>query len=113
MKYAIVEDGGKQYKAMEGSTIEVDRFLAEVGEQVNLERVLMLVDEDKVNVGTPLVDGVKVEATVVAQIKGPKVVVFKYKAKERYRVKTGHRQKYTRLQIDTIASGKKKEKKEK
>ena len=108
MKYAIVEDGGKQFKAMEGSTIEVDHFPAEVGEQVNLERVLMLVDEDKVSVGTPLVNGVKVQATVVAQIKGPKVIIFKYKAKERYRVKSGHRQKYTRLQIDTISLDEKK-----
>jgi large subunit ribosomal protein L21 len=107
MKYAIVEDGGKQFKAMEGSTIEVDHFPAEIGEQVDLERVLMLVDEDKVNVGTPLVDGVKVKATVVAHIKGPKVVIFKYKAKERYRVKSGHRQKYTRLQIDKISLDKK------
>ena len=103
MKYAIVEDGSKQYKAIEGSTIEVDHFPAEIGEQVNLERVLMLVDDDKVNVGTPLVDHVTVQATVVAQIKGPKVVVFKYKPKVRYRVKNGHRQKYTRLQIDTIS----------
>jgi large subunit ribosomal protein L21 len=103
MKYAIVEDGGKQFKAVEGNTIEVDNFPAEVGEQVDLERVLMLVDEDTISVGTPLVEGVKVQATVVAQIKGPKVVIFKYKAKERYRVKGGHRQKYTRLQIDSIA----------
>jgi large subunit ribosomal protein L21 len=102
MKYAIVEDGGKQFKAIEGSTIEVDHFPAEIGEQVNLERVLLLVNEDQVSIGTPLVSGVKVQATVVAQTKGPKVVVFKYKPKERYRVKSGHRQKYTRLQIDTI-----------
>jgi large subunit ribosomal protein L21 len=108
MKYAIVEDGGKQFKAIEGSTIEVDHFPAEIGEQVNLERVLMLVDEDNVSVGTPLVNGVKVQATVVAQVKGPKVVIFKYKPKDRYRVKGGHRQKYTRLQIDTISLEEKK-----
>jgi len=113
MKYAIVEDGGKQYKAIEGSTIEVDYFPAEVGEEVDLERVLMLVEDEKVNVGTPLVADAKVKATVAVQVKGPKVVVFKYKAKERYRVKTGHRQKYTRLQIESIELVKKKEKKEK
>lgn len=103
MKYAIVEDGGKQYKAVEGNTIEVDRFDAEVGEQVDLERVLMVVDGEQVSVGKPVVEGVKVQATVVAQVKGPKLIVFRYKPKKRIRVKTGHRQKYTRLQIDTIA----------
>lgn len=102
MKYAIVEDGGKQYKAVEGGTIEVDRFPAEIGEQVDLERVLLVVDGEEVSVGTPVVEGVKVQATVVAQVKGPKLIVFRYKPKKRIRVKTGHRQKYTRLQIDTI-----------
>lgn len=103
MKYAIVEDGGKQYKAVEGKSIEVDYFEAEAGEQVNLERVLMVVDDDQVSVGTPLVEGANVQATVVSQVKGPKIIVFRYKPKKRYRVKTGHRQKYTRLQIDEIA----------
>ena len=103
MKYAIFEDGGNQYKAVEGNTIEVDRFDAEVGEQVDLERVLLVVDGEEVSVGKPVVEGVKVQATVVAQVKGPKLIVFRYKPKKRIRVKTGHRQKYTRLQIDTIA----------
>ena len=103
MKYAIVEDGGKQYKAVEGQTIEVDRFDSEVGDQLDLERILLFVDEEDVQVGTPLVEGAKVQATVVSQVKGPKIVVFKYKPKKRYRVKTGHRQKYTRLQIDSIS----------
>jgi large subunit ribosomal protein L21 len=104
MKYAIVEDGGKQYKAVEGETIEVDRFASEVGDQVDLERVLLIADGDEVKVGTPLLEGAKVQATVVSQIKGPKVVVFKYKPKKRYRVKTGHRQRYTQLKIEAIQS---------
>lgn len=102
MKFAIVEDGGKQYKAMVGSTIDVDRFPAEVGEQVDLERVLFIADGDDVKVGTPLVEGAKVLASVHSQIKAKKVVVFKYRPKQRYRVKSGHRQKYTRLMIDAI-----------
>ena len=102
MKYAIVEDGGKQYRAIEGGTIEVDHFPAEVGEQLDLERVLLIADEDDVSVGTPLVAGAKVQATVVSQVKGPKIIVFRYKPKKRIRVKTGHRQKYTRLQINSI-----------
>ena len=103
MKYAIVEDGGKQYKAVEGGTIEVDHFPAEIGEQVDLERVLLVSDGETVQVGAPVVAGMAVQATVVAQVKGPKIVVFKYKPKQRYRVKSGHRQKYTRLRIDSIS----------
>jgi large subunit ribosomal protein L21 len=102
MKYAILEDGGKQYKAVEGGMIEVDRYSAEVGEQVDLERVLLIAEDETVTVGTPTVAGAKVLATVVAQVKGPKVVTFKYTPKKRYRVKKGHRQQYTRLQIESI-----------
>jgi large subunit ribosomal protein L21 len=102
MKYAIVERGGKQYKAVEGSTIQVDLLHAEEGEQVTLDSVLLLVDEESVSVGTPNVDGAKVNTTVLGHGKGKKVVIFKYRAKQRYRVKTGHRQKYTRLFVDTI-----------
>ncbi|MFZ6031307.1 MAG: 50S ribosomal protein L21 [Chloroflexota bacterium] len=102
MKYAIVEDGGKQFKAVEGEFIEVDRYDVEVGEQVDLERVLLVAADGDIKIGTPVVAGAKVEATVVAQVKGPKVVIFKYTPKKRYRVKKGHRQKYTRLQIDSI-----------
>ncbi len=102
MKYAIVEDGGKQYKAVEGDTIEVDHFPSEVGEEIDLEHVLLVADGDDISIGTPFIEGVKVEATVVAQVKGRKIVVFKYKPKQRYRVKQGHRQKYTRLHIDSI-----------
>ena len=104
MKYAIVEDGSKQYRAVEGGTIDVDHFDAQPGEQVDLERVLLISDDEDVLVGTPLVAGAKVQATVLEQVKGPKIIVFKYKPKERYRVKTGHRQKYTRLQIDSIVT---------
>jgi large subunit ribosomal protein L21 len=103
MKYAIVEDGGKQYRAVEGVTIDVDRFPAEEGEQIDLERVLLVADDDEVMIGTPFVAGAKVQATVVSQVKGPKVVVFKYKPKQRYRSKKGHRQQYTRIMIDTIS----------
>ena len=102
MKYAIVEDGGKQYKAVEGSTIEVDYYPAEIGETVDLENVLLIVDGGAVIVGQPFVAGAKIQASVAAQVKGPKVIVFRYKPKKRIRRKTGHRQKYTRLQIEAI-----------
>ncbi len=106
MKYAIVEDGGKQYKAVVGALIDVDHFDSNVGEEIDLERVLLVADGDAAEIGTPFVAGVKVQATVVAQVKGPKIVVFKYKPKKRYRVKTGHRQQYTRLRIDAIETAK-------
>ena len=102
MKYAIVESGGKQYRAVEGSTIEVDLLDAEIGQQVSLESVLLLVNDDNISVGAPMVDKVKINATVVDHFKGPKIVVFHYRPKKRIRVKTGHRQQYTRLQVNSI-----------
>jgi large subunit ribosomal protein L21 len=104
MKYAIVESGGKQYKAVEGETIEVDRLPVNAGEKVGLERVLMVVDGDDISVGTPTVDGVQVSTTVTEHFKGPKIIVFKYSPRKRYRVKGGHRQQYTRLMVDAIGS---------
>lgn len=102
MKYAIVESGGKQYKAVEGATIDVDLLSVEPGQQVKLETVLLLVDGEKISVGAPVVAGVTVTASVVGTEKGPKLVVFKYRPKKRIRVKTGHRQQYTRLKIESI-----------
>lgn len=102
MRTAIVESGGKQYRAVEGSTIDVDRLAYEVGKSFDFDRVLLIVDEDVVMVGTPTVGEMKVSATVVEHVKGPKVVSFKYRPKKRIRVKGGHRHQYTRLMIDFI-----------
>jgi len=107
MKYAIVESGGKQYKAVEGETIEVDRLPVKAGEKVALERVLMLVDGEDFTVGTPTVDGVQVSTTVTEHFKGPKIIIFKYSPRKRYRVKAGHRQQYTRLMVESIGNGSK------
>ena len=102
MRYAIIENGGKQYKAVEGGMIEIDHLQAEVGENILLERVLLISDDDEIKVGTPHINGAKVKTTVAEQVNAPKIVVFKYKPKIRYRVKSGHRQRYTRLKIDKI-----------
>lgn len=102
MRYAIVQSGGKQYRAVEGETIDVDRLDLEVGKKIDLKEVLMVSDGDKVLVGAPTLSDAKVSATVVDQAQGPKISVFKYKPKIRYRVKTGHRQDLTRLQIESI-----------
>jgi large subunit ribosomal protein L21 len=102
MKYAIVEDGGKQYRAVIGESIEVDRYPLEVGEEIDMDKVLLISDGENVKVGTPFIKGAKIQATVLAQVKGPKVVIFRYKPKERIRTKTGHRQQYTKVRIDAI-----------
>jgi large subunit ribosomal protein L21 len=102
MRYAIVESGGKQYKAVEGELIEVDRLSTETGKEISLEHVLLMADGDQFQVGTPTVSGVEVKATVVDHVRGPKVVSFKYSPKKRIRVRGGHRQEYTRLRIEFI-----------
>jgi large subunit ribosomal protein L21 len=102
MEYAIIESGGKQYKAVPGQTIEVDKLTGDVGEKIVLDSVLLVSDGKKTQVGQPTLKGAKVETTVVAQFKAPKIVVFKYKPRNRYRVKSGHRQQYTRLKVEGI-----------
>ena len=102
MKYAIIVSGGKQYRCFEGAAIEVDRLALEAGARHILNEVLLVADDGNVVVGAPTVAGAHVTATVVGEIKGPKLIAFRYKAKERQRRKRGHRQKYTRLQIDKI-----------
>ena len=102
MRIAIVESGGKQYRVVEGSTIDVDRLAFEVGRKFDFERVLLMADEDVVMVGTPTVGEITVSATVMDHVKGPKVTSFKYRPKKRIRVKGGHRHFYTRLMIDFI-----------
>jgi large subunit ribosomal protein L21 len=102
MLYAIVENGGKQYKAVEGGILEVDFQPIEVGKKIILDKVLLLVDENGAQVGTPLLKNTQVETTVAEHFKGPKIVIFNYRPKQRYRVKTGHRQQYLRLIVDSI-----------
>jgi len=105
MRYAIVQSGGKQYRAVEGATIEVDRLSVDPGASLKLEEVLLVSDGEKVEVGTPYVLGAAVRATVLENVRGPKVRVLKYKPKMRYRVHQGHRQNYTRLRIEEIVRG--------
>jgi len=103
--YAIVRSGGKQYRVQEGDTIDIERLAAVEGGRVELPEVLLLVEDGRVMVGTPTVPDAKVVAEVVLHGRGPKVTVFKYKAKTRYRRKTGHRQGFTRLAIQRIQVG--------
>jgi large subunit ribosomal protein L21 len=102
MRFAIVESGGKQYRAVEGRTIEVDRLPDDPGRKFDFERILLMADGDEVMIGTPTVSGIEVKVTVVDHIKGPKIDRFKYRPKKRIRVRGGHRQQFTRLMVDFI-----------
>ncbi|MDD2522545.1 MAG: 50S ribosomal protein L21 [Anaerolineaceae bacterium] len=102
MKYAIIEAGGKQYRAEEGKLITVDLLPAEIGETIVIDKVVLLCDGDSVTVGTPYIKGASVNTTVDDQIKGKKILVFKYKPRINYRKRAGHRQKYTSLLVDSI-----------
>lgn len=103
--YAIVTSGGRQYRAEEGHSFSVEKLPYEVGEQIELPDVLLLVNEEDIQIGQPTVPGVKVKATVVDQYRGKKIFVWKYKPKKRYRRRKGHRQSYTQLRIDEIVVG--------
>jgi large subunit ribosomal protein L21 len=103
--YAVVRTGGRQFRAEEGATIDVERLPIEEGDSIELDEVLLVVpDSGKPSVGKPLVKGAKVKATCVSQYRAPKIIVWKYIPKERYRRKKGHRQYYTRLRIDGITT---------
>jgi large subunit ribosomal protein L21 len=97
-----MKSGARQYRAGIGDTIRVEKLPVEPGEQIELDEVLLIVDDNEVDVGRPTVAGAKVLVTVVAQEKGPKLTVFKYRPRKRYQRHAGHRQQYTRLRVDEI-----------
>lgn len=102
--YAIVRTGGRQYRVEPGAELDVEKLPYEVGESIELDEVLLVADGDKAEVGKPLVDGARVKATVVDQHRARKILVWKYRPKQRYRRRKGHRQYYTRLRIDEIVT---------
>lgn len=103
--YAIVESGGRQYRAEEGHSFSVEKLPYEVGEQIEISNVFLLSNNGEVKVGQPTVEGVTVKATVVEQYRGKKIFVWKYKSSKRYRRRRGHRQSYTRVRVDEIIVG--------
>ncbi len=100
--YAIVRTGGRQFRAEVGQTIDVEKLPYNEGDTVELDEVLLIASNGDTKIGQPLVAGAKVTATVVSQFRGPKIIIFKYKPKKRYRKRQGHRQYYTRLKIESI-----------
>ncbi len=101
--YAIIETGGKQYKVAEGDIITVEKLGVEAGQEYAFDKVLVLAKEDDITVGAPYVAGAKVSASVIGDGKAKKVVVYKYKSKKGFHKKRGHRQPFTKLQINSIS----------
>lgn len=99
---AIFETGGKQYRIKEGDIIYVEKLDAAASDEIVFDKVLAVLDGDKIKTGTPYVSGVTIKASVIKQGKNKKIIVFKMKAKKNYRKKQGHRQPYTKLQIKSV-----------
>ena len=100
--YAVIKSGGKQYRVQEGDTIKVEKIVANEGDSVKIEDVLLVADGEEIKVGTPLVKGASVSATVKSQGRAPKVKIIKFKRRKHYRKQMGHRQAYTELAITGI-----------
>ena len=99
--YAVIASGGKQYRVSRGDVIYVDKIAQEPDSMVSFD-VLMLGSDEGVEVGTPMLAGAKVEGRIVNQVKGEKIIIYKYKSKKNYHRKAGHRQKYTKVEITGI-----------
>ena len=102
MKYAVIQTGGKQYQVTEGDTIEIEKILGKVKDKIDFDKVLLVVNEDKMEIGKPLVKRAVVTAEIVEQKKGLKIRVAKFRAKSRYRKVKGHRQRITVVNIKKI-----------
>jgi large subunit ribosomal protein L21 len=102
--YAVVSSGGKQYRVEPGTTLVLERLAAEPGTSVTFDRVLVVGDGDEVTVGTPVVNGASVSGTVLGEQLGPKIIIFKFKQKVKYRRRTGHRQHLMRVRIEAITA---------
>ena len=104
MSYAIIQTGGKQYRVSEGDVLSVEKLAIETGKETVFNDILLVVNGDKVNLGTPLVSGASVKAEVVDQYKDDKVIAFKFKRRKGYHRTVGHRRQLTELKITKISS---------
>lgn len=100
--YAVVRTGGKQYRVEEGRAVKIERLRGEIGDVIELGDVLLMDDGGSVTVGVPTISGARVLGTIAEQGRSKKIIVFRYKAKTRYRKKTGHRQPFTRVVVEDI-----------
>lgn len=102
--YAVIKTGGKQYRVVSGEKIKVEKLVGDVGTKVTLDQILMLADGDKVTIGSPIVKGASIQATVLSHGRGDKVMIFKFRRRKHYRKTQGHRQSYTEIQIGAISA---------
>lgn len=103
--YAVIKTGGKQYKVAAGGKLKVESLPVEVGSEVEIKDVLMVADGEDIKVGSPMVDGASVKATVLAHGRGKKIEIFKMRRRKHYRKSQGHRQNFTEIRIDGITAG--------
>lgn len=100
--YAVIATGGKQYRVEEGDILRIEKIEGNVGDSVDMDRVLLHFDGETLQIGRPTVDNAVVKAKIVAQDRQKKIIVFKFKKRQRFRRKAGHRQPYTAIKIDSI-----------
>ena len=101
--HAIIVTGGKQYKVAEGDVLFIEKLDAQADQAVTFDKVLAVIDGDNATIGTPVVEGAKVDAKVLKNGKGKKIMIFKYNSKKGYRKRQGHRQPYTKVEISKIS----------
>ena len=104
MSYAIIQTGGQQYRVSEGDVLNVEKLAVEAGTETSFSDVLLVVNGDKITLGSPLVSGATVQAEVVSQFKDDKVIAFKFKRRKGYHRTVGHRRKLTQLKIKSITA---------
>lgn len=103
--YAVIKTGGKQYRIASGEKLKIEQIPADIGQEITLDQVLSVGEGDQLKVGTPLVAGALVKATVLAQGRHDKVTIFKMRRRKHYKKSQGHRQQFTELQISDIVAG--------
>lgn len=102
MTQAVIQTGGKQYRVAAGDTVRVEKLAGNPGDSIQFDQILLLSAEGKISVGKPTIPGAKVEGQILEQGRGPKLIVFKFRRRKRYRRKNGHRQDFTAVKITTI-----------
>ncbi len=102
--YAVIKTGGKQYRVVAGERLKVEKLVAEVGNTVTLDKILMIANGDAITIGSPLIAGATINATVLSHGRGDKVMIFKFRRRKHYRKTQGHRQSYTEIQIGDISA---------
>jgi len=102
MNLAIIKTGGKQYKISPGQKIKIEKLEGKEGDSINFDDILLVAEDKDIKIGQPKVESAKVTGKILKQDRAKKVIIFKYKSKKRYKVKRGHRQPYTFVEIETI-----------